>query len=100
MSENGNGKTYGVTLERAVALRYDGRNAPTVTAKGDGTIAEQIVAIAEENGIPIHEDPALMAVLSRLELGDEIPMALYVAVAEVIAFAYRVSDRQPPFRRE
>jgi len=79
----------------AVALRYDGVNAPRITAKGEGELAQRILEIAEEYGIPLHEDPDLLLLLSRLELGDEIPRALYVAVAQVIAFAYIVSGKVP-----
>ncbi len=79
----------------AVALRYTGTGAPQVTAKGTGLIAEQILAVANENDIPLHEDPDLVTLLSRLDLGDEIPTTLYRAVAEVLAFAYQVSQQQP-----
>lgn len=79
----------------AVALAYDGERAPRVTAKGEGELARQILALAEEHDIPLHEDPALVEVLSRIDLGQEIPRALYVAVAEVIAFAYMISGRFP-----
>jgi flagellar biosynthesis protein len=77
----------------AVALQYDGSGAPRVTAKGRGLIAEQILELAEANGIPISEEPELVELLCRLDLGDEIPEALYVAVAEVIAFAYRLRGK-------
>ena len=77
----------------AVALRYDGKGAPRVTAKGKGYIAEEILAIASEHNIPMHEDPELVQLLSQLELGDEIPRSLYMAVAEVIAFAYSISGK-------
>ena len=80
---------------QAVALHYDGAGAPRVTAKGSGPVAEQILALAREHGIPLHEDPELVALLGRLDLGAEIPRALYVAVAEVIAFAYYLSGRTP-----
>jgi len=79
----------------AMALRYDGVNAPRVTAKGEGELAQRILEIAEQCGIPLHEDPDLLLLLSRLELGDEIPRALYVAVAQVIAFAYIISGKVP-----
>ncbi|MFO8156167.1 MAG: EscU/YscU/HrcU family type III secretion system export apparatus switch protein [Pseudomonadota bacterium] len=81
---------------RAVALRYDHRTAPRITAKGSGRTAEAILALAAENDIPLHEDPDLVTLLAQLELGQEIPTALYQAVAEVIAFAYLVSNREPP----
>lgn len=79
--------------EIAVALQYDGRNAPRVTAKGEDDIAQKILEIARENDIPLHEDAVLAFVLSQIDLGEEIPPKLYVAVAEVIAFAYLLSDK-------
>lgn len=80
---------------KVVALRYEGVGAPRVTAKGEGLVAEKILELAKEHHIPLHEDPALVAMLAKLELGDEIPVALYRAVAEVIAFAYMVSGKVP-----
>lgn len=82
----------------AVALQYDGKNAPTVTAKGRGEVAERIAEVAREHDVPLHEDPQLAALLARVELGDEIPETLYRAVAEVIAFAYLLSGKFPPTR--
>jgi flagellar biosynthesis protein len=79
----------------AVSLRYEGTGAPRVTAKGRGSVAEQILAVAEAHGIPLYEDPDLVTLLARLELGDEIPRELYLAVAEVIAFAYRLTGKHP-----
>ena len=79
--------------QQAVALKWDGKDAPKVTAKGAGDIAEQILAIAKAHDIPIQENGPLAYALSQLDLGDEIPEALYVAVAEVIAFAYYLSGR-------
>ncbi len=80
----------------AVALLYDGENAPRITAKGRGELAEQIIALAEEYGVPLHEDSELVALLSQIPLGDEIPESLYVAIAHVISFAYIVSGQFPP----
>ena len=77
----------------AVALQYDGKNAPRVTAKGEDDLAEKIRAIAEEYDVPLHEDSVLAHVLSQIELGEEIPRALYVTVAEVIAFSYLMAGR-------
>ncbi|MGD0196489.1 MAG: EscU/YscU/HrcU family type III secretion system export apparatus switch protein [Solirubrobacteraceae bacterium] len=75
----------------ATALSYEhGQNAPRVVASGAGLIAERIVATAHEAGVPIRKDPALAQALGLLELGDEIPEALYVAVAETLAWAYRL----------
>jgi flagellar biosynthesis protein len=87
-------------LPLAVALQYDGSSAPRVTAKGRDKLAEQIVELARRHGIPLQENEPLAAVLSRVELGEEIPESLYLAVAQVIAFAYQLSgkvpDAQPP----
>ncbi|HBC57561.1 MAG TPA: hypothetical protein DCZ03_10400 [Gammaproteobacteria bacterium] len=79
--------------QTVVALKYDRESAPTVTAKGRNLIAEEILRVAEEHQIPIYSDPQLVQLLATIELGDEVPEALYVAVAEVIAFAYRVNDK-------
>lgn len=79
----------------AVALHYDGKQAPQITAKGTGELAEKIIALAREHGVPLHEDAALITLLSKLDLGDEIPQPLYTAVAEVIAFAYILNGKVP-----
>mgnify|MGYP002713061121 CR=1 FL=1 len=79
----------------AIALEYDGDAAPRVTAKGEGDIARQILELAEEHGVPLQENPELVRLLKRIPLGEEIPEALYFAVAEVIAFAYIVAGRFP-----
>lgn len=79
----------------AIALNYDGKRAPRVTAKGQGLVAGQIIERAKEHDIPLHPDAALIKVLSRLSLGDEIPRELYLAVAEVIAFVYMLSGKRP-----
>ena len=73
---------------RASALRYEGSGAPKVTASGRGLIADRIVEVARENGIPVREDPALAEALAALELDTEIPEDLYTAVAEAIAWSY------------
>lgn len=79
--------------KRATALSYrDGVNrAPLVAATGAGLIAERIIAAARESGVPVRRDPALAQALSALELGDEVPPALYAAVAEALAWAYRIN---------
>ena len=94
------GERSGATSGLAVALRYDGEGAPRVTAKGRGHVAEQILALAREHNVPIQQQPDLVRLLSKVDLGEEIPEALYVAVAEVIAFAFLVSGREPPRPRE
>jgi flagellar biosynthesis protein len=87
-------KTY-YTSDIAVALKYDGKNAPKVIAKGSGLSAEQILEIAELHGIPLQTEPELAKILAQIPLGDEIPHELYVAVAEIIAFAYFLSGNIP-----
>ena len=82
-------------VQKAVALFYDGKNTPTVTAKGTGAIAENIMAIAQEHGVPLCDNSALVELLVQLELGDEIPEALYIAVAYIIAFAYQLEGKEP-----
>ena len=79
----------------AVALEYETgtREAPRVTAKGYGVIAEQIIAAAEEHGIVIESNVHLAEALSGVELDDSIPIELYEAVAEVIAFVLRASGK-------
>ncbi|SEI46158.1 Type III secretion system substrate exporter, FlhB-like [Allopseudospirillum japonicum] len=77
--------------KRAIALHYDGKGAPKVTAKGMRQIAEQIISTAEAHGVPLYEDATLANALAHLELGDEIPQLLYMAIAEVIAFVYELN---------
>ncbi|MCA9410464.1 MAG: EscU/YscU/HrcU family type III secretion system export apparatus switch protein [Candidatus Omnitrophica bacterium] len=81
--------------KRAVALRYDPEldPAPRVVAKGRGVIAEKILEVAKENDIPIHEDPDLVEILAAIDLGRLIPAEMYSAVAEILAFLYRVNDK-------
>jgi len=87
-------------INKAIALHYDGMEAPTVTAKGYDEVAKEIYRIAKENNIPMHEDAELVSLLSRLDIGDEIPKNLYIAVAEVIAFAYLVSGKAEAWAKE
>lgn len=79
----------------AVALEYEigTREAPRVTAKGYGSIAEQIIAVAEEHGIVIESNAHLAEALSGVELDERIPIELYDAVAEVIGFILRTSGK-------
>lgn len=77
----------------AVSLHYDARQdrSPRVTAKGRAGIAERIIALAREHGIPIKEDPDLVQVLYQLDLESEIPPALYAVIAEIFAFVYSLN---------
>lgn len=78
------------------AIKYDiaSANAPKVTARGRGFIADKIIEIALENGIPIKNDPDLVQILSKLDIGTEIPVELYRAVAEILAFVYNLNENQ------
>jgi flagellar biosynthesis protein len=80
---------------QAVALRYDRErdNAPRVVAKGQGPVAQNIIALAREHGVPLHEDPNLVATLNALDLDTEVPPELYRAVAEVLVFIYRLNAK-------
>ncbi len=82
--------------KKAATLRYKASddNAPRVTAKGTGLVAEKIVEMARKCGIPVKEDPDLIEVLSRLDLNEEIPPELYVVVAELLAFVYRMNGKK------
>ncbi len=78
----------------AVALKYaPGDQAPRVVAKGRGLIAEEIIARARAHGVYVHESPELVTLLSQVDLDDRIPPALYIAVAELLAWLYRVEQQ-------
>lgn len=81
---------------KATALGYDPQQdeAPKVLASGEGFIAEQIIAIAKANRIPIREDPLLAEALSKVDIGQAIPAELYPLVAEVLAYIYRLQGRE------
>ena len=78
---------------RAAALTYDRERdrAPRVAAAGQGKIAERILELAREHGVPLREDPDLVGILSALDIDAEIPPELYVVIAEVLAWAYRTN---------
>lgn len=80
---------------RAVALRYrkGEDSAPRVVASGRGRIAEAILSKAREAEVPLVEDPDLVQLLGKVPLGDAVPQELYKAVAEVLAYVYRVNRR-------
>ena len=85
----------GDELRRTAALAYDGEAAPRVVATGSGALAEEIEAMARRHGIPVVQDPQLSAVLSAVPLGEEIPPELYIAVATVLAYVFKVTGRHP-----
>lgn len=82
-------------MKKAVALRYDRskEDAPRVIAKGKGASAENIIKIAELHHLPIQKDEDLVELLSKVELDREVPEKLYVAVAEVFSFIYKITNK-------
>ena len=81
--------------QAAVALGYSKQkgDAPKVTAKGRGILADRIIEVARENGVPIQSDPDLVEVLAALDLESEIPEEVYAVVAELLAFVYRINNK-------
>ena len=80
----------------AVALAYQaGSSAPRVTAKGRGLVAEAIIQKAREAGVYVHESPELVSLLMQIDLDQRIPPELYLAVAELLAWLYRLEHGQP-----
>ncbi len=77
----------------ALKYRQGADSAPQVVAKGRGLIAEKILALARERGIPIREDRNMVEILSTLNLYEEIPPDLYKAVAELLAFIYKLDSK-------
>ena len=79
---------------KATALRYDPARdtAPRLVAKGEGCVADQIVELAEQHGVPVRREPFLVEALSTLDLQREIPPELYRAVAELLFFVYRLNE--------
>lgn len=79
----------------AVALKYEigKEQAPRVVAKGKGPIADQIIKVAEEHGITIHEDANLVEILSKLDIDTFIPLEAYSAVAEILNYVYKTNAK-------
>ncbi len=82
-------------MDKAVALLYDSdtSDAPRVVASGKGVIAQKIIDTAREAGIHIQEDADLVEVLSKVPVGEDIPMELYQTIAEILSFVYQVNDK-------
>lgn len=80
---------------RAVALRYEGEGAPVVVASGMGYMAERMIEVAAESGVPIYEDNSLATMLSQLALGQEIPDALYQAIVEIYVYFLNFDPNDP-----
>ncbi|MDH5771585.1 MAG: EscU/YscU/HrcU family type III secretion system export apparatus switch protein [Rhodospirillaceae bacterium] len=81
----------------AIAIDYspEESSAPKVVAKGQGWLAEQIIAIAEANGIEVKEDPDLAQLLSNVDVDSEIPLEAFTAVAEILSYVYRMNNQWP-----
>ncbi len=75
--------------------RTDQDPAPKVTAKGEGLVAERIIALAKENQVPIKEDPDLVQILSQVDINREVPPSIYKVVAELLAFVYKMNQKYP-----
>jgi len=81
--------------KKAVALEYGSEKAPTLVAKGGGAVADASIEEAKAAGRQIAEDPQLVALLSELELNDEIPESLYIAVAVILSWVYWLKGLHP-----
>lgn len=81
----------------AIALAYaDNAPAPKVVAKGRGIVAQAIIDRARAAGVYVHDSPELVGLLMQVDLDDHIPPQLYIAVAEVLAWVYRLEQRMQP----
>ena len=82
-------------VRRAAAISYnpDEKEVPVLAAFGEGFLAEKIVSIAKESGVPVLPDPSLASMLSKISIGDEISPEMYEAVAKVLAFVGEVDRR-------
>lgn len=79
----------------AVAITYDEHSsAPRVVAKGYGTLAETIIETAKHHGLYVHESAELVSVLMQLDLDQQIPPELYVAIAELLAWLYQLEGKE------
>ncbi len=96
--------------KKAVALQYEaGDGAPVIVASGMGYLAEKIVEVAADSGVPIYEDNSLATILTQLKLGQEIPEELYKAIVEIYVYflhfdpnqgAKKEGTQEPPARED
>jgi len=87
----------------AVALSYqptDEDQAPVVSASGRGYLAERIIEMAEESGVPVQSDSDLVELLAATEVGEEIPVEAFIAVAEILRYVYELNGKKPPFQTD
>lgn len=91
-----------VMNKKAVALRYDENKdvAPVIVASGLGYMAERIVEMANENGVPVYEDNSLATVLTQLDLGTAIPEELYQAIVDIYAYFLRYNPEKIREKKE
>lgn len=82
--------------EKAAAIVYDQTGAPRIVAKGVGEVARKMIEVAEAEGIPLQKNEVLIEALMQVELTKEIPPQLYRAVAEILAFIYRLEKKKLP----
>ena len=89
------------TKNLAISLKYSGgsNHAPKVTAKGQGWVAEKIIAMAEQQNIPIRKDKDLVALLEKIDVGREIPESLYKLVAKLLAWVYQLNNEYSKNRK-
>ena len=83
------------SYQQAIALEYGKNKTPVVAAKGEGELARRIIAEAKRQGVYVSEDPRLLAMLSRLDVGQEIPEDMFTAVAVILAWVYWLRGMQP-----
>jgi flagellar biosynthesis protein len=93
-----NGEVRPARPRQAAALAYataerQGGRAPRVAAKGSGLVADEIIERARAAGVPIHESRELVSLLMQVDLDQHIPPALYIAVAEVLAWVYHLEKK-------
>ncbi|NKB36734.1 MAG: flagellar protein FhlB [Gammaproteobacteria bacterium] len=81
---------------QAIAFICDESGKPAMSAKGDGEFASQIIAVAEEHGVPVRKEPELVNLLSEVPLGEDIPEHALVAVSEVLAFIQSLEENSDP----
>ncbi|MDL0430045.1 EscU/YscU/HrcU family type III secretion system export apparatus switch protein [Marinobacter sp. TBZ242] len=91
-------KTHHKDNRAAIALKYDGEKAPTISATGTRELAEEIIRIAREHDVPLYENAELASILARLSLNEEIPESLYRVIAEILAFAFHIRGLTPDDR--
>ena len=100
--EDTGGPVQARPVQAAVALRYQrpagaaaSGGAPEVVARGRGAVAERILALAREHGVPVREDRELVELLSACEVGQQVPVEVWSAVAEVLAWVYELRQPRP-----